>query len=172
MSEEKSENNPFRPPEADLAVEHKTDSELASLGKRLGGVIIDSLLSMIIFLPIMYFTGYLQDAISGQVSILSTLMFGVLGMVVFVILHGYLLHTSGQTIGKRLVGSRIVSVADNQILPLGRLLALRMLPIWVATQIPLVGGLFGVIDALFIFAKDRRCVHDKIAGTKVINVTT
>ena len=109
---------------------------------------------------------------SGRVSIISTLIFGVFGMVVFVLLHGYLLHTNGQTIGKRLVGTRIVSVVDNQILPLGRLLALRMLPVWVASQIPLVGGLLGIIDVLFIFSKDRRCVHDKIAGTKVINAAT
>ncbi len=170
MSSDKQESNPYRPPEADLAVEQKIDSELASLGKRLGGAIIDAMLSLLIFFPIIFATGYWEDAMSGEVNIISTIMFGMLGFLVFVILHGYLLHTSGQTIGKRLVGTRIVSVADNKILPLGRLLALRVLPVWVASQIPLVGGLLGIIDALFIFGKDRRCVHDKIAGTKVINV--
>lgn len=167
MSDEQPDNNPFRPPEADLAVKQKADSELAILGQRFGGAVIDTILSLLIFLPVMYFTGYLDAAMSGRVSIVTTLMYGVLGIVAYVILHGYLL----QTIGKRLIGTRIVSVADNQILPLGKLLALRMLPVWVATQIPVVGGLFGMIDALFIFGKDRRCVHDKIAGTKVINVT-
>jgi len=63
-------------------------------------------------------------------------------------------------------------VVDNQILPLGRLLALRTLPVWVAAQVPWVGGLLGIIDVLFIFGKDRCCIHDKIAGTKVINVGT
>ena len=31
--------------------------------------------------------------------------------------------------------------------------------------------LFVLVDILFIFGKERRCVHDYIAGTKVIDVS-
>jgi uncharacterized RDD family membrane protein YckC len=34
--------------------------------------------------------------------------------------------------------------------------------------IPLVGGLYGLIDALFIFGSAKRCVHDYIADTIVV----
>lgn len=31
-------------------------------------------------------------------------------------------------------------------------------------------GLIGTLDVLFVFRADRRCVHDLIAGTKVVHV--
>jgi len=35
----------------------------------------------------------------------------------------------------------------------------------------LLGGipLYSVVDALFIFRNDRRCIHDLVAGTVVVN---
>ena len=38
------------------------------------------------------------------------------------------------------------------------------------SAIPLVGMLFWLIDPLVIFGEERRCVHDVMAGTKVISV--
>jgi hypothetical protein len=33
-------------------------------------------------------------------------------------------------------------------------------------------NLVTIVDALFIFGKERRCLHDFIAGSKVIRVTS
>ncbi len=63
--------------------------------------------------------------------------------------------------------TRIVSVRDGRLLSFGRLIGLRYLPVWLVSVIPVI-QLFGMIDALFIFRRDRRCVHDLIAGTKVV----
>jgi len=38
----------------------------------------------------------------------------------------------------------------------------------VIEAVPYVGGLFGLIDILFIFGDERRCIHDLMAGTKVV----
>jgi len=38
------------------------------------------------------------------------------------------------------------------------------------SQVPQVGGLIGLVDILFIFGKERRCLHDLLAGTRVVNV--
>ncbi len=38
-------------------------------------------------------------------------------------------------------------------------------------MVPYVGGIYGLIDSLFIFREDRRCVHDLIAGTKVVDIS-
>jgi uncharacterized RDD family membrane protein YckC len=34
--------------------------------------------------------------------------------------------------------------------------------------VPLVGSIFSLVDPLFIFRGDRRCIHDLIAGTNVV----
>jgi len=44
----------------------------------------------------------------------------------------------------------------------------RYIPIWIVGLIPGVGIALTILDALFIFRDDRRCIHDLIAGTKVI----
>lgn len=103
---------------------------------------------------------------SPSVFVACTLlgMLGVLGMI------GYQLHlltTTGQSLGKRAMGLKVVRV-DGSPVDLGRLIFLRNLVpevIGVATC-----GLFGVINALFVFGNDRRCLHDHIADTQVIQV--
>ena len=88
----------------------------------------------------------------------------------FLLLNGYLLAKQGQTIGKKMVGTRIVSNADESLLSLGQVFGLRYLPMYLIALIPLVGNVVTLADCLFIFRKDKRCIHDIIAGTKVVNV--
>lgn len=109
---------------------------------------------------------------AGEQGIADNLLLVFVAFVAFLIMNGYLLAKRGQTIGKLLVRTRIVSVDDEEILPFVKVVGLRYLPLWVASQVPLVGPFVGLVDALFVFRSDKRCVHDLIAGTKVINVTT
>jgi len=39
---------------------------------------------------------------------------------------------------------------------------------YLISAIPVVGSFFVLIDTLLVFRADRRCVHDLIAGTKVV----
>ncbi|HEY2572923.1 MAG TPA: RDD family protein, partial [Verrucomicrobiaceae bacterium] len=87
--------------------------------------------------------------------------------LVFLILNGFLLFRKGQTIGKLAMGTKIVGLEGN-IPDFGRIYMLRYFLIRLVRQIPILGGLFGLVDALVIFGKDRRCLHDYIAGTRVI----
>ena len=36
-------------------------------------------------------------------------------------------------------------------------------------MIPVLGPLFSLVNVCFIFREDRRCIHDLIAGTQVVN---
>jgi uncharacterized RDD family membrane protein YckC len=36
--------------------------------------------------------------------------------------------------------------------------------------IPVIGGFLPLVDVLFIFRHDRRCIHDLLAGTNVVKV--
>ena len=85
-------------------------------------------------------------------------------------MNGYLLAKRGQTIGKVIVGTRIVDVADGRVPKLVRSLGVRYGTIWLVSLIPFVGGLLSLLDALVIFRRDRRCLHDLSAGTKVVKV--
>ena len=39
---------------------------------------------------------------------------------------------------------------------------------WVLAAIPGIGNLYALIDVLCIFREDRRCLHDLIADTNVV----
>ena len=73
----------------------------------------------------------------------------------------------GQTIGKLVLGMRIVDLAGGKA-DFGKILLLRELPVWLANILPLVGVVYGVLDAIFIFRSDKRCLHDMIADTIVV----
>jgi len=145
-------------------------SNLASRWARLGAVIIDTLILMAIILPCLIFSGYFayqMEHPEAQYALmaLSTLI----GFIVFTILHGYFLKKSGQTIGKKMLGIKIVDMNGNQ-LSLSALIFKRYFPINLINAIPVIGGILALINLLFIFSKSKRCVHDRIAGTQVIKV--
>lgn len=160
-----SDDNLYSAPDAD--VETPQTDELAGRGARLVAVIIDALLITVVALPLMFVLGLIDAAATGP-ALGTTILSAVLGMAAFLLINSYFLANSGQTVGKKIMGVRIVAVRDGQILPLSKVVGLRYLPIWIVQAIPLVGGLFGLINALFIFRADRRCIHDLIAGTQVV----
>lgn len=161
-------DNPYAPPESDVAVSEAV--ELAGRELRLGGAIIDGVITMVVMWPVMYATGYWDRVMAEEQTFADNLLLGAFGFGAFLILNGYLLATAGQTIGKRLVKTRIVSVHDEKILPFMKVVSLRYLTIWVISQVPLLGQIFGLANVLFIFRADRRCIHDHFAGTKVISI--
>lgn len=140
---------------------------LASRLTRLGAALLDALIGLAITAPVMILTGYFERAMNQQVSLVEVAVYSAGGMVVYLLLHGYLLATRGQTIGKMVVRVRIVDYNTDEILPFGKLFGLRVLPVWIAAMIPF-GGCLALIDVLFIFGSEQRCVHDLIAGTKVV----
>jgi uncharacterized RDD family membrane protein YckC len=142
---------------------------LASLGKRLGGLIIDIVAVCVIVVPIMLLTGLFRGGFTHlDVSMGRRVIYGCLTIGVWLVLNYRLLAEKGQTIGKKVVGTRIVDLQGG-LPPVGKLIALRYLVPWLAGTIPYLGGLFSLADALFIFGAERRCIHDHLAGTRVVN---
>lgn len=163
-----SADNPYAPPESDIETPASYDTELAGRGARLGGSILDGILITVVFMGIVYALGMFDEMATAQQSLANNVMFLAMWLGVFLIMNGYLLATRGQTIGKLAVGTRIVSIDDGNIPPFWRLIVLRLLPFSAIAYIPVVGQILSFINPLFIFRADRRCVHDHIAGTKVI----
>jgi uncharacterized RDD family membrane protein YckC len=141
--------------------------QLAGRWKRFGGAFLDGLVSMPIILPIAYALGMFNYANRHHQSLADTIVMEVIAFAVFALMQGYFLSKSGQTIGKKVVGTRIVDMEGNPP-TLGRLLGFRYAAVYLVNMIPVVGGLLSLLDAVFIFRSDRRCLHDLIAGTQVV----
>ncbi len=95
------------------------------------------------------------------------LMWAAVGFIVFLVVQGVPLNATGQTWGKRITGIKIVDLAGNKP-PFGKLIGLRYLPVGVASNIPFIGPIISIVNVLLIFRGDRRCGHDLIAGTRVV----
>ncbi|MDQ2735485.1 MAG: RDD family protein [Pseudomonadota bacterium] len=163
------EGNRFAPPTAhveDVAI--SGSGTLAGRWTRLGAALIDGILAGLIFWAISIFTPFnvFQPAFRGGLMLIlieNTLA----GFAIFLVLHGYLLQSRGQTIGKMLLRIRIVRT-DGTRATLARLAGLRYFANSVLALIPVVGWLYGLVDALMIFRTSRKCVHDNLADTIVI----
>ena len=160
-------DNPYAAPQSD--VERPTSSgELASRWKRLVAVILDALIVGIITIPVYMVLGVWSSMYQGTMGIGGMILSGLFGIGVWVAINYMPLQKSGQTIGKKALGVQIVDVNTRQIIPAMDVILKRMLPITVVSNIPFLGGLIGLVDSLMIFRNDRRCGHDMIAGTVVV----
>lgn len=163
----KMDRNPYQAPSASLSMEPVSEAvELASLGERLIAAIIDVVIQMAVLLAILFAMGMLNNSLIGVFDRVGTVVWIALAFANYVLLNGYLLQTSGQTIGKKVLSIRIVNL-ENELVPIHTILLLRYLPM---TAIGTFFNLISFIDVLFVFRADRRCIHDFIAGTKVIKV--
>jgi uncharacterized RDD family membrane protein YckC len=165
--------NPYQAPGEDREVERVAAGQvplvLATRGSRLGASIIDALLAIIIVGPLQYVTGVYDDFPNAtKPSPLQTVLWSAGGLVLFVLMHGYFLRKNGQTVGKRLLRIRIADVTDGSTPALDRLLLWRVLPVHLVVLLPYVGVLASLVDALFIFRRDQRCLHDHSARTIVV----
>ena len=165
------EANPYAAPVAEVKDATTLDSAdlealKASRGSRLGAAMIDGVsMALVLVVPGAIMGAQAHTASKTTTALLFALMaFGTLALV---IVNCVFLHRNAQTVGKRLLGIKVVRT-DGSRIGLGRIFALRFLPVSLLGAIPFIGRLAGLVDALFIFNAERRCLHDMIADTIVI----
>jgi uncharacterized RDD family membrane protein YckC len=110
-----------------------------------------------------------QDSGDDKSYFLMTIALAFVGILILAIVNWVLIAQSGQSLAKKITGIRIVRADDGS--PPGVVHGV-VLRIWVPAligAIPYVGGFFSLVDALFIFGEQQRCVHDLIAQTRVVN---
>lgn len=146
--------------------------ELASRWSRLGASLIDGVIGGVLSIPLLsYFDVWEKIDENGNLPFSTTITITLIGIIFFLLINGYLLSKYGQTIGKKLLDIKIVDL-NGDISEFNSLIAKRYVPVWVVSQIPVIGGILAIIDVLFIFREDKRCIHDLIAGTRVVENTT
>lgn len=159
------DSNPYAAPVAELDDRFidakKLERSKATRGQRLGAAILDSIFGAMCLAPYTY-----SKQNGGSVTSTAAALCGIL-VIAICITNLILLYNNGQTIGKKIVGTKVV-MADGSPAPLWRILLLRWLPVQIVSMIPFV-NLVTIVDACFIFGAERRCLHDLIAGTIVVD---
>ncbi len=175
------ETNPYQSPDSAQIELNNLSSQLASRWARLAASLIDTLLLMVTFLPLsfavfsLYHAGSFEDfflsteTFTGSVLI-DEAIFTVLYFTLYLLFNGYLLLNYGQTIGKKLLKIAIVDYQTGELTSFARVFGIRFVPVTLVVSIPVIGGFLSIINVLTIFGNDKRCVHDHLAGTKVVLV--
>ena len=142
----------------------------ATLLQRFFATCIDFLILPPLGLLVMLVTGLIEDADAYVMPWFFLRVWGLL-ILSYLLLQGFPLFTRGQTVGKLLVGIKIVSLDGTPAAALN--LCTRTFVLISIALIPLPYNFLGLlllIDPLFIFGKDRRCLHDHIGQTKVVQL--
>ena len=160
-----SDYDPYKPPEVrvDDPITEKKDFVLARRFARLAGRIADALLYIGVMWGFVFFGTWFLDDVTPVLAVFVTFTPAVALFVVNMVL----LHKRGQTLGKMAVKTKIVRT-NGERASLGRIFGLRMLAPGLLSAIPIIGYLFALADALLIFTSERRCLHDHMADTIVI----
>jgi len=171
--------NKYAPPKSEVADVVPDDDIKASRGSRLGASIIDGLIISIPMSPAYFHAIPLivragpavqRNAFAAWGVIASTggwFYLELLWAVCILIINGILAYRNGQSIAKKWLGIKDVRT-DGSRVSFARIFWLRNAINVCISLIPLVGGLYGLIDVLFIFGSAKRCVHDYIADTIVV----
>jgi uncharacterized RDD family membrane protein YckC len=172
-------DNPYLPPASDVnaGAQPPMAGQLAERGTRFVSQIVDGLLFMAVLVPALiagFHSGAFRDG--GSTALFRSFFASAVGIVSgvawlgLIVYQAYLVATSGQSIAKKLFKIKIVKVDGSPVNFVSGVLVRNWL-MMVLQQIPGVNLILPLLDALFIFRQDRRCIHDLIAGTKVIQLT-
>jgi uncharacterized RDD family membrane protein YckC len=155
---------------------------LAERGTRLLAATIDELILLAVSLPMIIggmsavvalVTGGADLESLDTMSVLRAMVGGpgttitVLALIAWCIITGWLVATNGQSIGKRLVGIKVVRT-DGSRASFARIFLLRNVVNGLPNFLPYVGLLYQLVDPLLIYQDSRQCLHDKIADTIVV----
>ena len=155
---------------AEISLNEEREKYLASRSSRLGAVLIDAFLvsvsaTLVYTLAGIYFDWQLSPSeafalgeIEGTITLFGT----------YALLNGYFLVKRGQTLGKMLLRIRIVDAESKEIVSFWRVFVLRWF-VWILIALIPILSVVTLLDPFFIFKKQRRCLHDYLARTIVVN---
>jgi uncharacterized RDD family membrane protein YckC len=178
---EGSEHNPFAPPAEHADIElpraRYEPYNLAGYGQRVGGALLDGLLSVFTAIPgLIAFMALAKDdraavgrGVEGGDEFQASMLLIFVGPLLLGAYQWYLVTKTGQTLAKRWLRMRIVREDSGALPGFVHGVLLRNWLFVAASAIPFVGGCIGLCDPLAIFFGERRqTLHDRVAGTVVV----
>lgn len=161
------DNNPYAAPQTSAGLEnkfHDLEGIKAARATRLFAALIDAAIYVATLTPIAFAHVFPGESAEPNLTLLGTCILAFFAVFIYNLV---LLYKSSQTIGKALMNIRIVRT-DGSNASLGRIFGLRMLMPGLISAIPFLGSVFSIVDVLWIFGAERRCLHDLIADTIVV----
>lgn len=159
--------------------------KVASRWSRFWAWFIDGLVACALMIPLFYFEPTRNLMFSNDVlGLVSTYVFSAF---LYLLCHGYLLHKYGQTIGKNVFEIAMFSTDSHQPLSLSKFFFMRWVPfsliilparlyeifptVELFKLLSLLAILVAAVNILLIFGKQKRCLHDRFAGSLVVDVS-
>lgn len=145
--------------------------EDASRGARFFAATIDGLIISAFTMPLSYALGLFEDFGNFKdpkpVPMGPFFLVVAVGFALFFAINGQLLSKYAQTVGKRMQGIRVVTL-DGSKPSLQHLLLKRYVPYFGFAYVPFIGFFLNLMNLCWIFGREKRCLHDRIAGTRVV----
>jgi uncharacterized RDD family membrane protein YckC len=166
-----SESNPYQSPRfggVDYGVGFdrlQPRRPLASRLSRLGAHLLDTLIFAVILIPGIVMIRASEE--SEEIAFAGIALV-LIAVVALGILQIVLLSTQGQTLGKRAVRVQIVCYDTDENPGFVKAVLLRVFVNGLIGAVPLIGPIYSLVNICFIFGDERRCIHDLIAGTQVV----
>lgn len=170
----------YQPPQKPFAQNGRPNAEL---GTRFLGAMVDWGAGVLFAIPglIMLFfsaTALIMEAENNRgempaefpVALITSFLILGLGSLVLLGVQIYFLATKSQTIGKWVMNMQIVDNDTGQPANFVKSFVIRSFLNGLISCVPYIGGLYGLIDILFIFGDERRCLHDQLANTRVVSI--
>lgn len=138
-------------------------TNLASRTDRLGAYLLDHLILSLFVLPSYIAYAFWDDSTQPYAGVAFMVC-----VVAFLSLNAHLLAKHSQTVGKRVLGIKIVR-RDQRKASFTRLFVFRTILVWLFIAIfhP-----WSFVDVAFILREEHNCLHDDITDTMVIEVIT
>ena len=156
-----AEVNPYAAPKAAIKDAASSEPELATLWQRFAGNLVDGVVMTLAWVP----GAVVAPRYLGEQSPLVPVLI-VVPVLLVLLLQFWMVYRHRASIGKRVMKASMTA-PDGSEASLWRILLLRALPVAALSAVPFANLLL-LVDALFIFGKSRRCVHDYLGGTIVV----
>ena len=168
---------------------------LADWGRRVGASLLDTLVLVVVAIPVMIGLDVFPIIGSGSVSGPTNGIYEIFSLAIAFLYNGLLLKLAGATLGQLACGLRVVPVDQGRAVRslsaraiVMRILFYSVVPslvsfaasalrntgslpmLWIALLVSGAGSVYTLLNVLWaLWDPKRQCLHDKVARTQVVH---
>ncbi len=170
-----SQENPYTAPSTDSEISNDPSNpapgphNYASRVDRFLGALIDGLIIIVPAFGMGFVLGILAPDLVTSAP--GKLLGGLFGLVITIAIQFHFWKTRSQSIGKIVMKTQIVDLQGKPA-DISTIILKRVIPLGICGVLPKIGFLISIVNGLAIFRAEHNCLHDDIAGTRVIKLSS